>query len=745
MDAEEQKDIVKIIDFLKDIKEIKIKDVNQKNMIFYENDDINSIEDYASLGTIKTLTQNPEYYLSKWNVIINTLINLDDYFFYLKKIEIHDNNEKTDKPKKKKEKKNESNSMNANTYTISSEITSGEINTSSTFKNSINKTIEDNNDIQENKINELKLNYIRKAMKYSNIEILDGKSFENYIKRMFHIMLLILKIDYYNFLHPKEVRYNNLLDISGISSKEIKTNNFEIDLLINGFETRDIKLLLDKYPKYFFFKEQLGNILNSPNQKFNFVSEICSNLIMKIEDKNYQVEKYINILKAFDTFRSDNLLSLMDEHKKIIIDSFLIDPYNDNIFVFITNGSYFLLKFAVNLVTTIFDQEKKIQIPLKDSQIKEIIEKEINSETIKKSPKIYNLIKNENNLCENLFLFFKVFSKLRINKIKHCLFYIGEEGGTNYEDCLLKFANIEQKELIYDDIYIIYQVKNLIKELYKLNDNFIKILKDFYMKIINNLFKEKEKVKQLCSSFKFSSEDLIKMKIIMNKEHEMVAKVIIEQNYFIYDIEYANNEEINNYMNKIEKIRYPMIMFINNSNKLYLNFLNLINKSDADKTKLYYFEPNKDFIDIMREIKSSLPMEFIKNIYSKINPKIPKSSFEKKGILDYNKLSSKIQKELDISIDENQIKEFTNLSLTKEEKEINFCDIKKNITSVDDLIGLINCKENIDNLKIKYDARMILLEENIKASAFYDYLYLSLIPELKFQEALKFYSQKDIN
>ena len=35
---------------------------------------------------------------------------------------------------------------------------------------------------------------------------------------------------------------------------------------------------------------------------------------------------------------------------------------------------------------------------------------------------------------------------------------------------------------------------------------------------------------------------------------------------------------------------------------------------------------------------------------------------------------------------------------------------------------------------------MIILEENIKASAFYDYLYLCLIPDLKYQEALKFYS-----
>ena len=43
---------------------------------------------------------------------------------------------------------------------------------------------------------------------------------------------------------------------------------------------------------------------------------------------------------------------------------------------------------------------------------------------------------------------------------------------------------------------------------------------------------------------------------------------------------------------------------------------------------------------------------------------------------------------------------------------------------------------------MKYFERLIILEENIRASAFYDYLYLCLIPELKFEGALKFYDKK---
>ena len=172
---------------------------------------------------------------------------MDDYFFYLKKIDALDTNKKTDKPKKKKKKLkiSGSNSMdinaNSNTYEITSEEQSSN---SSFFMNCINDAIEGKNNIQKNKINELKLHYIRKYMKTSNMEIIDGTSFENYVKRIFRIMLVIIKIDYYNFLNPKEVRYTDLLDISEIPSGEIKKKNFEIDLIINGFKQRDLILLL---------------------------------------------------------------------------------------------------------------------------------------------------------------------------------------------------------------------------------------------------------------------------------------------------------------------------------------------------------------------------------------------------------------------------------------------------------------------------------------------------------------------
>ena len=199
MEPEGQKVISKIVDFLKDIQYYRIKDDKKDDLKLYAEDDIRSIDEYASLTTIKSLKQNPEYYLSKWNIIINNLISLENYFYYLEK-----------------ETKNENkNSQSINMISENSnDITSDEEDTSDNKEKNINNIIDQINfkDNQNKKINEFKLNYMKKYMKISSIDIIDGEDFEKYVKKTFNLMLLLLKIDYYDFLHPKEVHYKNLLN-----------------------------------------------------------------------------------------------------------------------------------------------------------------------------------------------------------------------------------------------------------------------------------------------------------------------------------------------------------------------------------------------------------------------------------------------------------------------------------------------------------------------------------------------------
>ena len=80
-------------------------------------------------------------------------------------------------------------------------------------------------------------------------------------------------------------------------------------------------------------KLQLNDIKN--NNKVNIVSEISKDLINSAPKKYKLEEKYINVLKAFTKIRINEILAVTNEEYKKIIDSFLIDPDNENIFIFI--------------------------------------------------------------------------------------------------------------------------------------------------------------------------------------------------------------------------------------------------------------------------------------------------------------------------------------------------------------------------------------------------------------------------
>ena len=65
-------------------------------------------------------------------------------------------------------------------------------------------------------------------------------------------MLFLLKIDYYEFLHPEEALYKKLLDLYGYSN-ETNTIKFEMDMVVNDFYIKDFQLLLKNFPQRFFF------------------------------------------------------------------------------------------------------------------------------------------------------------------------------------------------------------------------------------------------------------------------------------------------------------------------------------------------------------------------------------------------------------------------------------------------------------------------------------------------------------
>ena len=67
----------------------------------------------------------------------------------------------------------------------------------------------------------------------------------------------------------------------------------------------------------------------------------------------------------------------------------MIDVNNENIFIFIINGAYFFLKFAVNILISLFQQPT-----IKENEIKNIIKEKVDNGLNKKDNSlIYNFIK----------------------------------------------------------------------------------------------------------------------------------------------------------------------------------------------------------------------------------------------------------------------------------------------------------------------------------------------------------------
>ena len=109
--------------------------------------------------------------------------------------------------------------------------------------------------------------------------------------------------------------------------------------------------------------------------------------------------------------------------------------------MFMTNGSYFLLKFIVNIVSDIFKQN----IDNDKSKIKNLINEKIKEFN---TTSIDNIIKNKKTkIIEIIYQFYLIFYELRKRQIKHCLFYIGEDSGNEYENNLSKYMTFKKYTL----------------------------------------------------------------------------------------------------------------------------------------------------------------------------------------------------------------------------------------------------------------------------------------------------------
>ena len=255
MEKDEEYDSKEIIEFLDKLKE---NEVTEENWLSYDPKDLDYLSCFDSLNTIKLIKSNPDYYLSKWRIIVNNLINFNDFIFRLKdRYNLSEKGQIYLLSKCKKENK----SNNSSDYSSISEDTSSNNSNNIIIDNynyspSCNEP--DKNGLSQTKIDlyEFKLKYMNQYLNFGENEKMDWESFKKYAKKTLYTMLLLLKIDCYEFLNPKNILFYKIKEILQSKQKflfqEIEEESFEIDNLINKFAINDFKKLLNKFPNRFF-------------------------------------------------------------------------------------------------------------------------------------------------------------------------------------------------------------------------------------------------------------------------------------------------------------------------------------------------------------------------------------------------------------------------------------------------------------------------------------------------------------
>ena len=747
---EDEDDAKKIIELLDELKELK-----EENNQFYDSKDIEYFNEYDFLSTIKLIKSNPEYSLSKWKIIFNNLINFNDFIFHLK--------DKKDLLEEDRIYLLNNKNISSNGFiqeNSSNSSSSNNNNSASEDKNKYSSSCKDtnNNELSQTKIElyEFKLNYVSQYLNITENEKMDGESFVKYARKTFYTLLLLLKIDYYEIFNPKKILLKRIKEVLQEKNKhiflKIKEETFKIDVVINKLAKNDFKKLLDKFPNHFFFIDQI-RLEEIKDHEFNLFSEICRDLVNQAEDKYKQEKIYISIFNFLKEIKSESVLENIKEKYKDILNSIsLKDEQKENIFMFMTNGSYFLLKFIVNIVSDIFKQN----IDNDKSKIKNLINEKIKEFN---TTSIDNIIKNKKTkIIEIIYQFYLIFYELRKRQIKHCLFYIGEDSGNEYENNLSKYMTFkkynnktdlekEQKKF-QKDFTINNKIKDKIKELFEIQNNFKKVLEKFgltlYKELCENEKKKGNEIANLLNQISLGPKDLISLLFFINKDDskngEKFLQPLKDIKKFDIKVEYYEKqfdfEQIENLKNKV----YDIAIIV--AKPEYAPFLNLI-LFKKNIQNFCIFPLNVDIIQLAKNtFKAPLVYNnLLKKKYYNIKPEVPKNSYIHSEILNFKNLSNKISEELKAKIDIEKNNTLLSFSIDGKEKDNFLTQILNNFKEVNNYFKRNVDEKEIETLKKINEEQFKILNENLKASIFYDFIYYSLLPEKKYNIAEDYYSE----
>lgn len=420
----------------------------------------------------------------------------------------------------------------------------------------------------------------------------------------------------------------------------------------------------------------------------------------------------------------------------------------------ITNGPYILLKFIVNMILDIFKQNLNND----KSTIKDFI-----NEKIKEShtTTIDNIIKNrKENITDIIYQFYLIFYCLRIHNIKHCLFYIGENIENEYENHLSKYMPLKkynnkldlenEQKRFHNDFIINNKIKEKIKELFDIKNNFKEVLENFRLAVYKDICKnENKKDNENKIAFFFNKisldKDLIFLLIFIDKEHsedgQKFLQPLIETKKFNIKVEYYENKFDSEQMENLKTKQYDIVIIVtpNSLDSCSLN-LKLFNKNIKFFCVLFLY------CDLFEQLKGVFRFHFVDNKllkkkYYNIKPEIPKNVNIKSEILNFENLSNKISEELKVKIEKEKIDTLLSLPIDEKEKENFINKILKNFEEVNKVIKKDIEEKEIEELKKINEEKFKTVNENLKASILYDFIYYSLLPKKKYKLAKKEYHE----
>ena len=481
---------------------------------------------------------------------------------------------------------------------------------------------------QEDKKNEFKFKYIKKELGLEEYEKMTGKAYEDFARKSFKIMLMIISQDDIKFENPNKINIDKIIDYylknSANESLRIKTNihdiigaklvdiNMEIDILAE-FKYTLIKKLKEYFKRNIFFDEEIYKSEDEKNfDDITLVVEVARNIIKQGKEKLNQAIRYIELISILNLYNNkvtqniepSPILNLCEKNK--------ISVYSTKMFCIITDGDYSFLKYVFNkIIKNIFEKN------IKDAKkIKEFINGQLKDKDIMKKIEEEDMKLMEENIYNN----YLMFDMLKKNNIKFCVLYIGDISHNLDQQYLVHCAfinpNLIEKENL-DKLVKSFGVKKSLAEIKKKNrDLKIKIssFNDEINSITENKFKEMKSkldssivdmLKELnISKFSGISRELkfgITFNILCSDKKDSMILEKIRQFPKSKPCKYLTEYEIIEFKNSLSFYSdYINKLVSHTEQKKFMLYIMKIDKNDKDDMIMY-----KMFYDYKNKIKKN--------------------------------------------------------------------------------------------------------------------------------------------